>query len=66
MRLPPAPEAVGKFVSLVFSGIVSEPRAVATGSRRNWVERRTFSNISHDPVATARGSDTSRHRGPWP
>src|SRR5262245_9857014 len=37
-------------VSSWIAGFVSEPRAIATGSRRK---------LSYDPVAIARGSDTT-------
>jgi hypothetical protein len=53
------PESVGKFVALVFSVIVSEPRAVAIGSCDTLENFRGATKIRLDPVATARGSDTS-------
>ena len=56
-------ESGRKFVSLVFSAIVSEPQAVATGSCDTLENVRCSSQMRLDPVATARGSDTSRHRG---
>jgi hypothetical protein len=54
------------FVSLVFSVIVSEPRAVATGSGDTLENVRCSTQLRLDPVATARGSDTRRHRGSQP
>jgi hypothetical protein len=55
-----AMESVGKFVSLVFSASVSEPRAVATGSCDTLANVSCSAQLRLDPVATARGSDTSR------
>jgi predicted DNA-binding WGR domain protein len=56
-------ESVGKFASLVFSAIVSEPRAVATGSC-DTQNVRCSTQLRLDPVAPARGSDTSRQDTP--
>jgi len=53
-------------VSLVFAAIVSEPRAVATGSCDTLENVLCSTQMRLDPVATARGSDTSRHRRPQP
>jgi len=52
-----------KFVSLVLAAIVSEPRAVATGSYDTLENLRRSAQMRLDPVATARGSDTSRPGG---
>ena len=49
-------------VESLFSAIVSEPRAVATGSCDTLENVLCSTQMRLDPVATARGSDTSRDR----
>jgi len=55
-------DSVGKFASPVFSAIVSEPRAVATGSRDTLENVSCSTQLRLDPVATARGSDTTTQK----
>ncbi|PYS60003.1 MAG: hypothetical protein DMF74_19880 [Acidobacteria bacterium] len=43
--------------------VVSEPRAVATGSYAPTQHKHVFRKLLFDPVATARGSDTIRPHG---